>query len=206
MLNSVSSKTGLWDNTSLWPPPGLRASDRNHLAATVCWIIQPTNPYLSILEIRMRFRMMSKALHVSRQTTSVALPLFIHAVTRRRAPDWSGMICPSWSHAGCLTPPRPSHVCLNIASKRIFPFSSQTQRWDSMDCSSLDLPLSFLKNGVMFPSFQSPGTWPDSPAFCNLMNTLATSSASSFKTLGCMLSAPRRCSFSGGSLKSDTHL
>jgi len=46
-----------------------------------------------------------------------------------------------------------------------------------------------MNMGVTFSFFQSPGTSPDSYDFSNMMeSSLATTSASSFRTLGCMLS------------------
>ena len=70
-----------WDQ----PPPGHTANDYNSLAKTIQPILyppnSPSNPYISNLEIRMWCRTMSKALHNSKQTTSVALHLSTDVVT-----------------------------------------------------------------------------------------------------------------------------
>jgi len=51
--------------------------------------------------------------------------------------------------------------------------------------------LPFLKMGKMFPIFQSTGTLPDYHDLSNIMESgLATTSANSLRTLGCISSGP----------------
>ena len=51
--------------------------------------------------------------------------------------------------------------------------------------------LPFVKMGTMFPPFQSPGTSPDCRDFLNIRKSdLATTSAHSLRTPGCILSGP----------------
>lgn len=56
---------------------------------------------------------------------------------------------------------------------------------------SLGLPFYFLKKGAMFPFFHSAGILPDNHEFSNMMvSSLVTRSATSFRTLGYVLSSP----------------
>jgi len=57
--------------------------------------------------------------------------------------------------------------------------------------TSLGPFLPFLKMERIFPFFQSPRTSPDSHDFSNMVERgLATTSAHSFRSLGCILSSP----------------
>lgn len=83
-------------------------------------------------------------------------------------------------------------TCLNISSRRIY---SMIFPGIEVRLTGLYFPgsffLPFLKMGVMFPFFQSLGTFPDSQDFSNMMESiLATMSISSLRTLGCMSSSP----------------
>jgi len=85
-----------------------------------------------------------------------------------------------------------SSICLSIASRRIsstiFPGTEVrlTGQWFPGSCF---LPI--LKMGTIFPFFQSPGASPDCHDRSNIMESgLATTSANSLRTLGCILAAP----------------
>jgi len=108
----------------------------------------------------------------------------------RTPPEWWGMICPTEKSCWLSQITSTSHICLNIFSWRnsslIFPGTDVrlTSLWG---CSFLP----FLNGRVMPSLFQSQGALPDSHNFSNMMESgLATTSASSFRSLECMSSGP----------------
>lgn len=105
-----------------------------------------SQPFKSIslqLEIGLCCGSMSEALRKSRKmTTSVGLPWAtdVFSVCHRRPPDWSGMICPEWSHADCFGSLVHPSFSLKYLPGGFIPCSSQSQTWGSPTCSSTCLP------------------------------------------------------------------
>ena len=141
MLKSTGPKTDTWRTSVV---TGLHL-DTELLATTlwlwpsnqflIHWIVHPSNPPLSNLEIRMWFETWScqrpcRSPGIWHQLPSLC-PLML-SLHHRRPPDWSGTTFPWWSHAGCLRSLAYPSCPINISSRGSVPWSFEAQRWGSL--------------------------------------------------------------------------
>ena len=127
---------------------------------------------------------MSKSLHIP--TDDICCPSFVHQCCFSIIEGHQVGLAQSALGEAVLTVLTPHLACALTGGSA--PWSSQTQSRSSPACSSPGLSFYlFLKMGVMFSFLQSPGTLPDSNYF-SMESGLANTSASSFRTLGCMSS------------------
>jgi len=100
----------------------------------IYWTFQPSNVYLSSLEIRPCAS--SGIWHLAFLYPPV---LSLH---HRKPQDLSGTVCPWWSCAGCLKSPLCLACALVYLSRGSAPSSAQAQRWGSSACNSVGTPFS----------------------------------------------------------------
>lgn len=171
MIKSIGSKTDSW-RTSLIT--GLHM-DIELLTMISAVAIQSTPYPLNsppIQSISVQFSYTDVLQDHIKGLTEIHCSVFSCQLTQllhhRRPSDWSSIICPWWSYAGCLI----SYLCLSCAltvlPEESAPGSSRAQGRGSPAWSSLTLPFSLSwKWECCF--LQSPETWPDSHDFLNVM-------------------------------------